>query len=83
MHKLTINKRSVLRVLSGIYLFPLYLVCFSLGVPPADLPLCGLMFVLSAFAMPLARRESRAWLVVWIGAFAVSIIFGALQIIAT
>ncbi len=82
MQKLTINKRSLLRVLLGVYLFPLYLVCFSLGVPPSDLPLCSLMFVLAAFGLVLARRESRAWRIVWTVALIVSISFGVLQIIA-
>jgi 4-amino-4-deoxy-L-arabinose transferase-like glycosyltransferase len=82
MQKLTINKRSLLRILLGVYLFPLYLVCFSLSVPPADLPLCGLMFVMAAFGLILARRESRAWRVVWTIALIVSILFGVLEIIA-
>ncbi len=82
MQKLAINKRSLLRVVLGVYLFPLYLVCFSLSVPPADLPLCGLMFVLAAFGLVLARRESRAWRVVWTIALIVSILGGVLEIIA-
>ena len=82
MQKLPINKRSLLRVFLGIYLFLLSLVCFSLSVPPADLPLCGLMSVLAAFGLFLARRENRAWRVVWTSALIASIIFGALQIIA-
>jgi glucose-6-phosphate-specific signal transduction histidine kinase len=82
MKKLSINKRPLLRVLLGVYLFPLYLVVFSLSVPPADLPLCGLMFVLSVFGLVLARREIRAWRVVWTGALIASIILAVLQIIA-
>jgi len=82
MQKLTINKRSLLRVLFGVYLFPLYLVVFSLSVPPADLPLCGLLFVLAAFGLVLARRESRAWRVVWTVALIASVIFAVLQVIA-
>jgi hypothetical protein len=82
MQKLTINKRSLLRILLCVYLFPLYLVCFSLSVPPADLPLCGLMFVLAAFGLILARRERRAWRVVWTIALIVSILFAVLEIVA-
>ena len=82
MKKLNINKRSLLRVLLGVYLFPLYLVVFSLSVPPADLPLCGLMFVLSVFGLVLARRDIRAWRVVWTSALITSIIFAVLEIIA-
>ncbi|MGD0413063.1 MAG: hypothetical protein ABSC18_15335 [Verrucomicrobiota bacterium] len=82
MKKLNINKRSLLRVLLGVYLFPLYLVVFSLSVPPADLPLCGLMFVLSVLGLVLARRDIRAWRVVWTGALITSIIFAVLEIIA-
>lgn len=80
--RLPINKRSLLRVLCGVYLLPLFLVCFSLGVPPADLPLCGLMFALAAFGLFLSRRESRAWRIVWMIALIASVIFGALEIIA-
>ena len=82
MQKLTINKRSWLRVLLGVYFFPLYLVIFSLSVPPADLPLCGLMFVLSAFGLVLARRYSRAWRVIWISALIMSILCGVLEVVA-
>ena len=82
MQKLTINKTSLLRVLFGVYLFPLSLVCFSLSVPPADLPLCGLMFVLAAFGLVLARQESRGWRVIWTGALIVSILCGVLEIVA-
>ena len=82
MQKLTINRKSVLRVLMGIYFFPLYLVICSLSVPPADLPLCGLMFAIAAFGLVLARRESRAWRVVWTIALIVSILCGVLEIIA-
>jgi hypothetical protein len=82
MQNLTINKRSLLRVLLGVYLFPLALVIFSLSVPPADLPLCGLMFALAAFGLFLARRESRTWRVVWTSALVVSILCGVLEIVA-
>ena len=82
MQKLTMNKRSVLRVLLGVYIFPLWLVCFSLSVPPGDLPLCGLMFVIAAFGLVLARQESRAWRVVWLVALIVSILCGILEVVA-
>jgi hypothetical protein len=82
MQKLTINKRSMMRVLLGVYLFPLYLVVFSLSVPPADMPLCGLMFVLAVFGLVLARRESRIWRVVWTVALIAAIIFAVLEIVA-
>jgi hypothetical protein len=82
MKKLTINRRSWLRVLAGVYLFPLYLVCFSLSVPPADLPLCGLMFGIAILGWILSRRETRTWRVIWMSALIVSVVLGALQIIA-
>jgi hypothetical protein len=66
----------------GVYLFPLYLVIFSLSGPPADLPLCGLMFIPALFGLVLARRESRAWRIVWAVALTAAIIFGVLEIIA-
>jgi hypothetical protein len=82
MQKLTNNKRSLLRVLLSVYFVLLYLVIFSLSVPPADLPLCGLMFALAALGFFLARQESQVWRVVWIITLIVSILCGALEIIA-
>ena len=82
MKKIAINKLSGLRILLGVYLFPLFLVCFSLSLPPADLPLCGLMFVLALFGFMLARRESRAWRLVWLSALIVSLLCGALEVLA-
>jgi hypothetical protein len=82
MNKLAINKRSLLRVLLGVYLFPLYLVVFSLSVPPRDLPLCGLMFALSGFGFVLARRETRAWRLIWLSAFVISVLCGVLEVVA-
>jgi 4-amino-4-deoxy-L-arabinose transferase-like glycosyltransferase len=82
MKKITINKRSLLRILIGVYLFPLFLVCFSLSVPPGDLPLCGLMFVLAGFGFMLARRESRTWRLVWLIALMLSLLCGALEMVA-
>jgi hypothetical protein len=81
-HWLALNRRSLLRVLLGIYLFPLSLVCLSLSVPPADLPLCGLLFVLAVVGFALARRESRAWRFIWIGALIVALVFGVLEVVA-
>ena len=80
MQKLAINKRSLLRILLGVYLFPFYLVCFSLGVPPSDLPLCGIMFVIATFGLILAWRESRFWRGFWTGALIVSVLCGILEI---
>jgi hypothetical protein len=82
MKKIAINKLSLLRILLGVYLFPLVLVCFSLSVPPGDLPLCGLMLVLAVFGFTLARRESRAWRLVWLSALIVSLLCGALEVLA-
>jgi hypothetical protein len=82
MQKIIFNKRSCLRVLAGVYLLPLFLVCFSLSVPPADLPLCGLMLALAAAGLVLARHESRAWRTIWTIALILSILGGILQIVA-
>ena len=82
MHKIAINKQSLLRILIGVYLFPLSLVCFSLSVPPGDLPLCGLMFVLAGFGFILARQESRAWRLIWLSALIVSVVCGVLEVVA-
>jgi len=80
--KLTIDRRSMLRILGGVYFFPFFLVCFSLSVPPADLPLCGLLFILAVVGYFLARRESRAWRVFWIAALAFALVSGVLEIVA-
>ena len=80
MQKHNFDKQSWLRVLFGVYLFPLYLVCFSLSVPPGDLPLCGLMFVLAAVGLVLGRQESRNWRLIWTTALIVSFVCGTLEI---
>jgi energy-coupling factor transporter transmembrane protein EcfT len=79
---LALNRRSLLRVLLGVYLLPLSLVCLSLSVPPADLPLCGLLFVLAVIGFALARREGRAWRFIWIGALILAFVFGVSEVIA-
>ena len=78
----TFSRRSLSRILFGVYLFPLLLVLCSLSVPPADLPLCGLMLVLAVVGLILARHESRIWRILWIGALIGSILFGVLEIVA-
>ena len=75
-------KRSLLRILLGVYLFLLSLVCFSLSVPPGDLPLCGGMFAVAAAGLALAFRGTRAWRVVWTTALMVSILGGAIEVVA-
>jgi|SRR4051812_20440178 hypothetical protein len=82
MQKIAVNKRSWLKVLLGVYLFPLSLVCFSLSVPPADWPLCAFMFVLAIFGFFLARGASRAWRVVWIAALIFSLVCAVLEVVA-
>ena len=82
MQKFNLNKRSVLRVLVGVYLLPLWLVFFSLSVPPTDLPLCGLMFGLAVLGLVLAWRESRAWRIFWISALILSVVLGVLEVMA-
>jgi hypothetical protein len=82
MQKLTLNRRSVLLVLASVYIFPLLLVFFSLSVPPADLPLCGLLFVLAGVGLIIARRETRVWRIFWITALILSVILGILEIVA-
>jgi hypothetical protein len=82
MNKVTLNKQSLLRVLLAVYLFPLYLVVFSLSVPPGDLPLCGLMLALAVLGFMLARRQSRAWQLIWLTALGVSVLCGILEVVA-
>jgi hypothetical protein len=66
----------------GVYLFPLCLVVSSLSVPPNDLPLCGLMFALGGLGFVLARRESRAWRLIWVAALALSVVCGVMEVVA-
>ena len=82
MQRVSISKLSLLRILLGVYLFPLSLVVFSLSVPPGDLPLCGLMFVLAGVGFMLARRERRAWRLIWLSALIVSVLCGVLEVMA-
>jgi len=82
MQKVTLSKPSLLRILLGVYVFPLSLVVFSLSVPPGDLPLCGLMLILALLGLMLAWRESRAWRLIWISALILSVLCGGLEIVA-
>lgn len=82
MQKATLSKPSLMRMLLGVYVFPLLLVVFSLSVPPGDLPLCGLMLILAVVGLFLARRESRAWRLIWMSALAVSVLCAGLEIVA-
>ena len=82
MNNPVLNRRSLSRILFGVYLLPLFLVCFSLSVPPADLPLCGLMFALAVGGLILVRRDTRFWRVVWTTALIASVLFGVLELVA-
>ena len=82
IQKVTLNKRPLLLVLAAVYLFPLFLLAFSLSVPPADFPLFGSMFVLAVLGLLLARREGRAWRLIWTGALIVSVLCGVLEVLA-
>ena len=66
----------------GVYLFPLWLVVFSLGVPPSDFPLCVLMFILALLGLALARHESRAWRAIWTAGLVIAIVCGAFEVVA-
>jgi hypothetical protein len=74
--------RFLLWVVFACYLVPLLLVLGSLSVPPADLPLCILMFFVAAVGLVLAWRATRIWRLIWLGALAASVLLGALEIIA-
>jgi len=76
------SKQSLLRVLFGVYLFPLWLVVFSLGVPPSDFPLCVLMFILALSGFALARHEGRAWRTIWTAGIIIAIVCGVLEVVA-
>lgn len=82
IQKRIFDRRSPLRMLAGIYLFLLFFISFSLSVPPADLSLCGLMFVLGAIGVVLSRRECRGWRIFWIAALILALASGVLEIIA-
>ena len=82
MHRIVISRKSILRGLLGVYLFPLWLVVFSLSVPPADFPLCVMMFVLAVLGLTLARKENRAWRAIWTVGVVIAIVAGVLQIVA-
>lgn len=81
-HNRIFDKRSPLRILAGIYLFLLFFISFSLSVPPADLPLCGLMFVLAAIGVVLSRLESPGWRIFWIAALIIALASGVLEFVA-
>ncbi len=72
----------LLPVLLACYLVPCLLVVGSLSVPPADLPICGLMFVVAVAGLVLAWRYTRVWRLIWVGALAASLLLGTLEIVA-
>ena len=82
MQKFAMNRQSLLRVLLGVYLFPLWLVVFSLGVPPSDFQLCVLMFILALSGFALARHERRAWRTIWTAGLIIAIVCGVLEVVA-
>jgi len=71
-----------MRILLGVYAFPLLLVIFSLSVPPGDLPLCGLMLILAVAGLALGWGQSRTWRLIWMSALILSMLCGALEIVA-
>jgi hypothetical protein len=75
-------KKTVLRILLGVYLFPFLLVCSSLSVPPADLPIYVLMLCIALFGLTISFRDSRRWRVIWITALIFSISGGVLDVVA-
>ena len=75
-------KSATLKVLLIVYLFIFLLVCFSLSVPPAEMPLFVLMFCIAAIGIAISFRESRRWRIIWIIALVISILGGTLDVIA-
>jgi hypothetical protein len=82
MPKPILNHQFFLRLLLGLYLVPLLLVCNSLSVPPHDLLFCGLMFVFAILGLVFTPQAGRAWRVFWTVALAVSLLCGGLEVIA-
>jgi hypothetical protein len=71
-----------MKVLLVVYLFTFLLVCFSLSVPPAEMPLFVLMLCIAAIGIAVSFRESRRWRIIWIIALTISILGGTLDVIA-
>jgi len=74
-------KRFIIKLLLVIYVF-LFLLAgpISLSVPPADLPVFGLMLGIAVAGLILCRREGRRWKVVWTTGLVISVLGGALEI---
>jgi hypothetical protein len=77
------RRKPILRILSGIFLLPLALVCFSLSVPPADLPLLGIMILIGSKGLALSLRHNPKWRWFWSIALAMSVFGAALEIVAS
>ena len=75
-------KRSMLRILLSVFAFLLTMVVFSLNVPPGDFRLLAIMFAIAIIGAVLSLSESRKWKVVWSTALVISIVGGALEIVA-
>jgi hypothetical protein len=65
-----------------LYMILLPYVCFSLSVPPANLPFfIGLIF-LSACALITSKKETRGWKIICILAPSFAILGGAFEIVS-
>jgi hypothetical protein len=73
---------STLRVLAGVLVLPLYLVVSSLSVPPNDLPLYGIIFLLAICGLAVAHKEDRGWRIFRGIVLVLSVAFGTLEVLA-
>jgi len=75
-------KSAILKILLIVYLFTFLVVCFSLSVPPTEMPLFVLMLCFAVIGIAISFRESRHWRIIWIIALVISILGGTLDVVA-
>ncbi len=64
-----------------LYIILLPYVCFSLSVPPADLPFFVALIVLATCALLASKQEARRWRIICIVGLVVSVLGGASEVI--
>ncbi len=65
-----------------LYFILLPYVCFSLSMPPADLPFFSALFVLATCALLASKQQTRRWKIICIEGLAFAVLGIGKEIIA-
>ncbi|MDB6055115.1 MAG: hypothetical protein JWN25_2638 [Verrucomicrobiales bacterium] len=75
-------KQSLSRILLLVFCALFVLTVGSLGVPPDDLPLFGLLILIAAIGLMTAWNPSKKWRYIWVAALTISIFGSFLDLFA-